>query len=1057
MPTDQKPREEVPSAGGCGCGPEGCGGLDRRRFIQVAGASTAALGMLRASRGGAAEKASASDAADHYVPVKKDLKPEWIKQLAERGEPEVFSGKDLETIGMPIGGIGTGQLYLVGDGRLMGWDIFNQHYFSGWGATNYSSPSNMDASPVAQGFAVRIEEAGKTVTRTLDCKGFSDVSFCGQYPIGIVNYTDAALPVAVRLEAFSPFIPLSADHSALPATVMEFTVKNTSKETIEVTLAGWLENAVSRHSASELLGKRNNRLVRKGKVAMVEGTAEGILPTGPVRKPRVLADFESNDYGDWTVEGKALGSGPAQGTLPRQNPVSGFQGKGLVNTFLGGDGPRGKLISPAFTIDRPFISFLIGGGRQRDRTCINLLVEGKRVKTATGREEERLTWQSWDVRGLQGKEARIEIVDDASGAWGHVNVDQIELGDKPRAGRKGTLEQQEDFGSMGLAVLGGPGQLVVSASLPEGEPADVLFTDGGLAEANLRDVPLDKPLVGAVGRKFALPPGQEATVPFAVVWCFPKRPGRAKKNYYGNHFASAAAVAEYVGDNFEPLARDTRLWRDTWYDSTLPYWLLNRLFSTNSYLATGTCQWWANGRFWAWEGVGCCPGTCAHVWNYEHGMARLFPQLERSVREMQDFEPAAGFVPQTGEIHFRGESNDFWAGDGQAGTILKAYREHQMSPDDQFLRRNWPRIRKALEFLIHQDKDDNGVLEGSQHNTYDINFYGPNTMIGSLYLGALRAAEEMAREMGDEAFAQECRTLFERGSKANVDALFNGEYFIQEVDLAKYPRFQYATGCLSDQLFGQGWAHQVGLGYLYPQETVLKTLESIWKYNWAPDVGPQNEHFKPGRFFALPGEAGLFTCTWPKGGRMPEPVLYKDEVWTGIEYQVAGHMAFEGMVTEALAICRGIHDRYHPSKRNPYNEVECGDHYARALASHGVFLGLCGFELHGPKKHLGFVPRITPEDFRAAFTAPEGWGTIAQRRQDNTQTNRIEVRWGQVPLATLAFELPEGAKLGQATVTVDGSGSVAVQVNQDGPRVTLALGEPITLEKGQNVEVKMSY
>jgi hypothetical protein len=436
-------------------------------------------------------------------------------------------------------------------------------------------------------------------------------------------------------------------------------------------------------------------------------------------------------------------------------------------------------------------------------------------------------------------------------------------------------------------------------------------------------------------------------------------------------------------------------------------------------------------------------------------MARLFPRLERSAREMQDFNPRAGFIEETGEIHFRAEDNDFWAADGQAGTVLKAYREHQVSADDGFLKRNWPRIRKTLEFLIDQDKDSNGLLEGSQHNTYDINFEGPNTMVGSLYLAALRAAEEMALELGDSAFAETCRKLFQSGRELTVKRLFNGEYFIQEVDLKKYPKFQYGVGCLADQLFGQGWARQLGLGDVYPREAVDAALKSIWKYNWAPDIGPQNEAHLPERWFASPGEAGLFTCTWPKGQYIKEGVRYKNEIWTGIEYQVAGHMAFDGMLTEALAICRGIHERYHPAKHNPWNEIECGDHYARAMASHGVFLALCGFEYHGPKGHIGFAPRITPESFRAGFTAAEGWGTFSQNRSDGKQTECIELKWGTLTAKTLSFELPEGVGLKDLVVEKSGQ-KLAAKGGQDGRRITVTLAEKAVLKEGEKLEVGIS-
>ena len=358
-------------------------------------------------------------------------------------------------------------------------------------------------------------------------------------------------------------------------------------------------------------------------------------------------------------------------------------------------------------------------------------------------------------------------------------------------------------------------------------------------------------------------------------------------------------------------------------------------------------------------------------------------------------------------------------GDSQGGYILKAYREHLCSPDDTFLRRNWPHIRKALEFLIAQDGDADGLIEGRQHQTYDQDYYGANTFVGALYLGALRAGETMADLLGQTDFARQCRTIFESGQRRSMERLFNGEYFIQTVDLKQHPDWQYADGCLADQLFGQGWAHQVGLGQLYPRDAVLQALESIWKYCWAPDVKPQNDTHKPERWFAYPGEAGLFTCTWPKSRHLgPKSTRYRDEIWTGIEYQVASHLAWEGMITEALAICRGVHERYHPSKRNPWNEIECGDHYARAMASWGVLLALAGFEYDGPAATIGFAPRLTPEKFQCAFTAAEGWGSFRQTTEPGTQNAELEVKWGKLRLRELRLALPPGARLAAARVTI---------------------------------------
>ena len=258
------------------------------------------------------------------------------------------------------------------------------------------------------------------------------------------------------------------------------------------------------------------------------------------------------------------------------------------------------------------------------------------------------------------------------------------------------------------------------------------------------------------------------------------------------------------------------------------------------------------------------------------------------------------------------------------------------------------------------------------------------------------------------------------------------------------------------------------------------SLTAIWKYNWAPDVGPQNEAHEPERWFAYPGEAGLFTCTWPKSEHMgARSTRYRNEIWTGIEYQVAGHMAWEGMLTEALAICRGIHERYHPSKHNPFNEIECGDHYARAMASWGVLVGLAGFEHHGPQAHLGFAPRITPEDFSCAFTAAEGWGGYAQQRGASSQTSTVAVRRGRLGLRTLALEVPDEASVSSVTVlsvaapapgdrpptarpvgeATDARGGAPVPATfaQEGRRVTITLTEPQVVGAGGALLVDLDW
>ena len=982
--------------------------------------------------------------AGHLVPADKKLSRDEIQRLFERGQREVWSGKELDTIGMPIGGIAAGQLYLRGDGTLGLWQIFNKHVFTGYGATCYRN--YRPDSPVDSGFAVVLEKDGNTLAKILD-KDFGKVEFTGEYPIGIVRYREDEFPVRITMAASSPFIPLNAKDSALPATIFNIRIDNVSTEKISVSILGWLENAVCIHSEKMgLHALRRSRLVNENGRTLIIHTAEKQpLPSDvPVHRAKiVLADFEAGDYGNWKLTGQAFGKGPAKGTLSGQQKVSGFLGKGLVNSFLGGDGPQGTLTSPPFKISRKFVNFLIGGGNHPDQTCIYLLIDGKVVRNADGKNNEKLEWHHWDVRELQGKEAQIQIVDRASGGWGHINIDQIKLSDERQQGALGPIDKLADYGSMVLAIS------EQGVSL---EDIRKLITSVGerpvklAAGENITHNVAKRQNAALATCTIELEPRDKCTFTFVLSWFFPNHPNGRE---YANRFNSAADVAHYVLDDYERLTGHTARWCQDYYeDSMLPRWLLFRLHSTVSNLATGTCQWWKNGRFWAWEGVGCCAGTCTHVWNYAHAPARLFPQLERSAREAQDF--GEGFDSDSGLVGFR--SNRAYAADGQCGTILKAYREHQMSADYSFLKRNWPRIKKALEYSITQDGNDDGLVENSQHNTFDINFEGPNTFVGSLYLAALRAGEEMAKEMGDEQFAKRCRKIFESGSRLSVERLWDDEYFIELVDLEKHPKHQYSKGCLSDQLFGQGWAHQLGLGYIYPEQYVKKALQSVWKYNWTPDVGRYNAVHKPERWFARSGEAGLFTCTWPKSSFLAAGVRYKSEGWTGIEYQVAGHMVWEGMVDEALVICRGVHDRYHPAKHNPFNEVECGDHYARAMASWGVYTALAGYEYHGPKGHIGFAPRITPESFRAAFAAAEGWGLFTQKLDDKKQYEQIKLHWGQLSVKSLAFAVPDNFRSVKVSVTAAGKPVKHDYTLKDG-RLEITLNKKLVLSENQTLDL----
>jgi hypothetical protein len=739
-----------------------------------------------------------------------------------------------------------------------------------------------------------------------------------------------------------------------------------------------------------------------------------------------------------------------------------------VEDIPGGDAHVGKLTSRAFTIERAYVRFSLGGGAHAAKTCVNLLVDGAVVRTATGRNENRMRPAVFRVDDLAGKTARIEIVDAESGGWGNVGVDRIVFTDAPWSDEE--LAALPDRGSTCLWVLAGPGAVFGEKSIG-GDGAierEALAAVDGPPGADVKQ----RTMTGAVGRRFTLEPGASAEVVFVVAWHFPT-PWRESfafltgaeklRRAYAARFADALAVARHVDKHFGFLSDATRTWHREFYErSTLPHWFLERTMANTSTLATSTCYRFDDGRFYGWEGTYCCAGTCSHVWNYAQAVARLFPALERDTRERVDFGLA--FHDDTGAIDYRAEAARSVAHDGQAGTIVRVWREHTMSVDSRFLRNVWPRVKRALEFLFTRDPNQDGILDGAQYNTLDAAWYGEIAWLSSVYLAAVRAGAAMAREMQDEEFARRCDELADRGSKAIVARLFDGEYFVQRVDPEHPEANATGAGCHIDQVLGQSWAHQVGLPRVLPEAETKSALRSLFKYSFAPDIGPYRKRFddtiRGGRWYALPGEAGLLMCTWPKGGEARATgqggeawaAGYFNECMTGFEHQVAAHMLWEGLVLEGLAVTRAIHDRYHAARRNPWNEVECSDHYARAMASYGTYLAACGFRYVGPRHELAFVPRVRPEAFRAAFVAAESWGCLAQTCVDGKQTSRVELVTGKLLLRVLELELCDGARTGPISVATGGNGRIA-STKLEGRKLTVTFQPRIIVFPEHPLEV----
>ena len=548
-----------------------------------------------------------------------------------------------------------------------------------------------------------------------------------------------------------------------------------------------------------------------------------------------------------------------------------------------------------------------------------------------------------------------------------------------------------------------------------------------------------------------LAPGESRTIPFLIAWQF-------GLDAYDHKFDSATAVINYVSENYKRLSSQTRSWVDTWNDTSLPQWFIDRAMASASTMQTANLQF-AGDRFWAYEGIGAGTGTCTHVWAYAQTMARLFPSLERNLREVTDF---GLYQLPGGGVPFRPtKDKQKVAIDGQCGIVLRSYREHLTSVNDEFLTRNWLTIKKAVEYLIEFDKQDgsyDGLLDGEQHNTLDAEWYGKVHVLCSLYLAALRAGEEMAIDISDAEFQSLCRTTYEMGSK-NIEQLYNGEYYEQIEDPAHADAIGVGPGVYIDQVYGQFWANQVGLGRLYNKNHIRSALNSIWKHNFLTDVGPFREVFRPGRFYAWKGDGGVLMCTWPRGGMREDHQKYFqygyfNEVMSGFEHQLAAHMIAEcdpDLTQKGLAIMRTIHDRYSPAKRNPYNEVEFSDFYARAMASYGSFLAACGFDYNGPAGIIGFDPVIHPENFRAAFTAAEGWGTFRQTIGQEQMRAELGVKWGTVRIQTLKLN-PGDLHVKQVEAKLTGE-QLKTRLMHHDDGLSIEFDKPVVIEEAQTLSV----
>lgn len=496
--------------------------------------------------------------------------------------------------------------------------------------------------------------------------------------------------------------------------------------------------------------------------------------------------------------------------------------------------------------------------------------------------------------------------------------------------------------------------------------------------------------------------------------------------WYSSRFSNIHEVIDYWKKNYADLYKKTKLFSDSFYKSTLPPEVIEAVAANLTTIKSPTVLRQYDGRLWNWEGCGdddgCCHGSCTHVWNYAQAMPHLFPSLERSLRntefcENQNIEGHQGFRTN---LPISPLKHDFYAAaDGQLGGIMKVHREWRISGDSKWLARIYPMVKVSMDYCISTwDPRGKGVVEEPHHNTYDIEFWGPDGMCTSFYLGALTSVIEMGSFLKKDI--DKYKALYEKGKQYIETQLFNGEYFIQDIEYKglnapnpataksfggdyspeaiallqkEGPKYQYGMGCLSDGILGAWIGRMCAIRDFIDPEKITSHLLSVHKYNLKKDL---SEHANPQRpSYALGKEGGLLLCTWPKGGKLSLPFVYSDEVWTGIEYQVASHLMLMGKVKEGLDIVRLCRDRYDGRVRNPFNEYECGHWYARAMSSYGLLEGLTGVRYDAVDKTLYIDSRIS--DFTSFLSTATGFGNVSLK----SGKPQIDVVYGKIDVAKI--------------------------------------------------------
>ena len=929
------------------------------------------------------------------------------------------SNDQLNHIAFPLGGIGAGMFSMEGTGALSQFSLRHKpdvnhepqtfaalHVKGAKTARVLEGPVPMWKAFGSTGPAGFCEPGNGLAGRTYGLPRFARASFQARFPFATVSLSDPSMPVAVELTGWSPFTPGASDDSSLPVAGLEYRFVNRSSKPVKAVFSFHAANFMKVGDKGGSIGTRKRGFVLQQDAQPDKPDIVGSFAVS-TDDPAAKVDaawFRGGWWDAFTMVWNHVAAGDCLSNPPHSDGTPGNGGSIYVPFQLQPRAEKVIRLQCAWFVpySSAYTGSLIPPGTEpflRDGWQASRLMPEKDIRQATyiGLARKDAGWEKLpderdfvDVHALRGEKGLVYLATQVTIAKACERVLHV--------GHDGAARIFVD----GKAVATTTG--VTKPALPTRTQVRVTLSAGKHEIC----VALDRANGEGWGIFASLQPA--AACCGSDCNCSTDQVSAKYGPWYAGQFASLSEVAAYWDANYSRLRAASATFRDCFYDTTLPDEVVESVAANLAIIKSPTCLRQTDGRLWGWEGCfagcGCCHGSCTHVWNYAQSIAHLFPDLERTLRETEFLvsQDKHGHQSFRTDLPIRPTSHNFHAAaDGQLGGLIKLYRDWRISGDTNWLRKLWPAAKQSMDFCIGiWDPDHTGTLLEPHHNTYDIEFWGADGMCTSFYLGALAAAMAMAEACGDEVPLY--GELLAKGQKAMATTLWNGSWFIQKVQwkglhagdpttfktmqagytaeaqlILKHegPKYQYGTGVLSDGILGDWMARCSGLGPVVNEQKTAKHLASVFRHNFRESLVDHANPQRPG--YAFPQEAGLLLCSWPKGGKPSLPFVYSDEVWTGIEYQVASHLIMTGQVDEGLAIVRALRQRYDGQWRNPFDEYECGHWYARAMASYGLLQAFSGARYDAVEKTLHLEP-VCKGDFRAFLSTATGFATVGVRK-----------------------------------------------------------------------------